>query len=353
MSEPNRDDTIKLIDFGLALRVDEQKDNYPSCGTRIYKSPEMNDPYFKRTPEVLKKADSFSFGILLFTMLIGRFPSFNSKGVIKFPADSDLSVDAKDLIRKLTEKNHAQRYSLHEATNHPWVCSDIAPNIPLRNTVINGLKNFKFMNQFQKAIVHIVADKLTDEDKQSLKEAFEALDKNKDGRLDLGELTKMFQDHKKQLNVESDKDASDRAKDLYENLDHNYDGSVDVKEFMEVQVLGSLLGKDSEVQMDMKSLFSVIDINGDGKVSVDEFAAFMVNMKDEDIERIFGEADKNGNGEIDFSEFLEAMNGYVQSNESSRAKIHDAVESMKQTFKTTLSDVREEPNEDVSQSRNR
>jgi Ca2+-binding EF-hand superfamily protein len=158
----------------------------------------------------------------------------------------------------------------------------------------------------------------------------------------------MFQDHKKQLNLESDSDASERAKDLYQTLDHNEDGSVDVKEFMEVQVLGSLLGTDSEVQMDMKSLFGVIDINGDGKVSVDEFAAFMVNMKDEDIERIFDTADKNGNGEIDFPEFLEAMNGYVQSNESSRAKIHDAVENFKQTFKTTLSDVREDPAEEVA-----
>jgi calcium-dependent protein kinase len=338
-----------LIDFGLAMRVDEKKDDYPSCGTRIYKSPEMNDPYYKRTPEVLKKADAFSFGVLLFTMLVGRFPSFSSKGLIKFPAESNLSPDAKDLIRKLTDKNHLQRCSVHDAMNHPWVLGETAPNIPLQNTVINGLKNYKFMSQFQKAVVNIVADRLMEEDKQSLKEAFEALDKNKDGKLDLVELTNIFREHKKQLNLESDKEIDQQAKDLYENLDHNDDGSVDIKEFMEVQVLGSLLGKDSEVQMDMESLFNVIDINGDGRVSVDEFAAFMAKMNPEDIEQIFGEADKNGNGEIDFAEFLQAMNGFVQSSESSRAKIHGAAEKIQRNFKSTLSDVREEFVEEFKQ----
>jgi len=326
---PDDDKTIKLIDFGLALRVDEDKDDYPTCGTKIYKSPEMADPYFKRSPAVLKKSDAYSFGIVLYTMLVGRFPAFGSKG-LKFPNEAELSNDAKDLLRRLTEKNYIMRLSLHDAMSHPWVTGESAPDIPLKNTVINGLKNYRFMNIFQRAVVNIVSNRLTDEDKLALKEAFTALDVNGDGKLDLGEISKLFQDHKKQLGLETDKAALERAKSLYLKMDHNNDGAVDAEEFMEVQVLGSLLGKDSELQMDLKTLFNVIDVNNDGDISVDEFAAFMANFQPQEVQSIFNSADRDHSGTINFEEFMSAMSGYVQSNtEQSRYKISNAVDVIK------------------------
>eukprot|EP00475_Leptophrys_vorax_P004138 TRINITY_DN1246_c0_g1_i1.p1 TRINITY_DN1246_c0_g1~~TRINITY_DN1246_c0_g1_i1.p1 ORF type:complete len:316 (+),score=123.05 TRINITY_DN1246_c0_g1_i1:773-1720(+) len=278
----------------------------------------MADPYFRRTPEVLKKADAYSFGIVLYTMLVGRFPAFNSKGNLKFPAESDLSPGAKDLLKALTEKNYIQRMSLHDALSHAWVSGEAAPDLPLEKTVLNGLKNFKFMSTFQRAVVNIVSNRLTDEDKLALKEAFTALDVNGDGKLDLSEITRLFQDHKTQLGLPSDKAAVERAKSLYGKMDQNNDGSVDVEEFMEVQVLGSLLGKDSELQMDLGTLFRVIDVNGDGQVTVDEFAAFMANFKPQEIQEIFNSADADGSGTIDCDEFMAAMSGFVEQHKDSK-----------------------------------
>jgi Ca2+-binding EF-hand superfamily protein len=294
----------------------------------------MADPYFKRSPTVLKKSDAYSFGIVLYTMLVGRFPAFGSKG-LKFPAEAELSNDAKDLLKRLTEKNYIMRLSLHDALSHPWVTGEAAPDIPLKNTVINGLKNYRFMNVFQRAIVNIVSNRLTDEDKLALREAFTALDINGDGKLDLGEISKLFQDHKKQLGLETDKAALERAKSLYIKMDHNNDGAVDVEEFMEVQVLGSLLGKDSELQMDLKTLFNVIDVNNDGDISVDEFAAFMANFQPQEVQSIFNSADRDQSGTINFEEFMSAMSGYVQSNtiENSRTKISNAVDVIKKSYK--------------------
>eukprot|EP00475_Leptophrys_vorax_P012200 TRINITY_DN1861_c0_g1_i1.p2 TRINITY_DN1861_c0_g1~~TRINITY_DN1861_c0_g1_i1.p2 ORF type:complete len:163 (-),score=41.19 TRINITY_DN1861_c0_g1_i1:75-563(-) len=119
-ADPRDEQSIKLTEFGLALRVHERKDDYPSCGSLLYRSPEMSDLQFRRDPAVMKKADAYSFGILLYTMIFGLFPAFGTKG-LRFPPDSDPSPELKELLKGLTQRSHVQRLSLHEALSHPWI----------------------------------------------------------------------------------------------------------------------------------------------------------------------------------------------------------------------------------------
>jgi len=118
-------DTLKIADFGWSVHAPSfRRDTF--CGTLDYLPPEV----------VCRKqydynVDVWGLGILLYEFLCGKPPFEDKHGgqeetckkikksSVQFP--SFISREAKDLIRKLLAKNHAERPSLQEALNHPWV----------------------------------------------------------------------------------------------------------------------------------------------------------------------------------------------------------------------------------------
>ena len=47
-------------------------------------------------------------------------------GEIKFPADVTISADGKDLISHLLNRDPAQRITLAQVIEHPWVTKNVA-----------------------------------------------------------------------------------------------------------------------------------------------------------------------------------------------------------------------------------
>jgi len=98
-------------------------------GSPAYLAPEvtlLNQPFDG------KKADAYSLGVILYTMLYGCYPitahsltdlfELIKKGDIAFP-DMGLSENAVDLVKRLLERDSAARFTLKEALRHPWVYS--------------------------------------------------------------------------------------------------------------------------------------------------------------------------------------------------------------------------------------
>jgi len=123
------DGYIKLIDFGLCKeRVDDGNRTFTYCGTIEYMAPEVIS---KRGHDC--SADWWSLGALMFDMLTGLPPFLaDSKretqqlvlhGSIKLPAY--LSPEAKDLLRKLLQRNQKNRLGgggqdYLEIIKHSW-----------------------------------------------------------------------------------------------------------------------------------------------------------------------------------------------------------------------------------------
>ncbi len=123
---------LKLADFGMAKKLKDDEKAMSFCGTPEYLAPEIITMEGHD-----KNADWWSFGILLFEMLCGLPPFYvenldkmydlikNSS--VKFPKRINLSEDAKDVIRKLLEKNPKKRLGsqngIEEIKNHPFFAS--------------------------------------------------------------------------------------------------------------------------------------------------------------------------------------------------------------------------------------
>ncbi len=123
---------LKLADFGMAKKLKDDEKAMSFCGTPEYLAPEIITMEGHD-----KNADWWSFGILLFEMLCGLPPFYVENldkmyeliktSSVKFPKRINLSEDAKDVIRKLLEKNPKKRLGsqkgIEEIKNHPFFAS--------------------------------------------------------------------------------------------------------------------------------------------------------------------------------------------------------------------------------------
>ena len=123
---------LRLADFGMAKKLKDEEKAMSFCGTPEYLAPEIITMEGHD-----KNADWWSFGILLFEMLCGLPPFYVENldkmyemiksSAVKFPKRISLSEDAKDVIRKLLEKNPKKRLGsqngIEEIKKHPFFAS--------------------------------------------------------------------------------------------------------------------------------------------------------------------------------------------------------------------------------------
>ena len=120
------DDSVRLIDFGLSKASKKGKQLKTVAGTPYYMSPEVLEGAYS------KKADIWSLGVILYTLVSGYLP-FQGKNAaevfrkiqsadyhFKHNEFNQVSDECKDLIKKLLVVKEAKRISGQDALNHPW-----------------------------------------------------------------------------------------------------------------------------------------------------------------------------------------------------------------------------------------
>ena len=126
MESEDKDIFIKLIDFGTSITI-KGKNLTQELGTIYYIAPEVFMNNYN------EKADIWSCGIILYTMLCGHPPFCgNKENIIKskilhskltFPSKEfkTVSSDAKDYIKSLLSYDPSKRPSAEEALNNEWL----------------------------------------------------------------------------------------------------------------------------------------------------------------------------------------------------------------------------------------
>ncbi|PKA50602.1 Calcium-dependent protein kinase 13 [Apostasia shenzhenica] len=262
---------LKAIDFGLSI--------FFKPGERF--SEIVGSPYYM-APEVLKRnygpeIDIWSAGVILYILLCGVPPFWAEteqgvaqailRGNIDFKREPwpNVSENAKDLVRLMLEPDPKRRLTAKQVLEHPWLQNaKKAPNVPLGDVVKSRLKQFSRMNRFKRRALRVIADHLSNDEVEDMKEKFKMMDTDNDGIVS------------------------------YEELKNG------------LAQFGTLL-VESEVQM----LIEAVDTNGKGKLDYGEFVAISLHLQkmanDEHLRRAFSYFDKDGNGYIEAEELREAL----------------------------------------------
>ena len=119
---------IRLIDFGLSKILGINEKSTDCCGTLAFAAPELlqEKPYSK-------SVDIWSLGIVIFFLLCGYLPFIaehpedvlnqiiNSPTPFKENIWKNISVEAKDFVSGLLEKNPEKRFNIEQILEHSWI----------------------------------------------------------------------------------------------------------------------------------------------------------------------------------------------------------------------------------------
>ncbi|XP_038177483.1 serine/threonine-protein kinase ULK3 isoform X1 [Arvicola amphibius] len=133
---------LKLADFGFAQHMSPRDEKHVLRGSPLYMAPEM---VCQRQYDA--RVDLWSVGVILYASplpssteaLFGQPPfasrSFSeleekirSNRVIELPLRPQLSLDCRDLLQRLLERDPSRRISFKDFFAHPWVDLEHMPN---------------------------------------------------------------------------------------------------------------------------------------------------------------------------------------------------------------------------------
>ncbi|KAI0346702.1 Pkinase-domain-containing protein [Trametopsis cervina] len=126
---------VKVGDFGLAALIESPGERKKTiCGTPNYIAPEV---LFDTANGHSFEVDTWSIGVILYTLIIGR-PPFQTKDVkaiykrirdneYEFPPDRLVSTEAQNLVQQILTPNPQERPLLPEIVDHHWFTRGTVP----------------------------------------------------------------------------------------------------------------------------------------------------------------------------------------------------------------------------------
>ncbi|TYI14397.1 hypothetical protein ES332_A08G118300v1 [Gossypium tomentosum] len=185
----DEDAPMKIIDFGLSdfIRPDQRMNDI--VGSAYYVAPEV----LHRSYSV--EADMWSIGVITYILLCGSRPFWarTESGIFRSVLRADpnfddspwpsVSVEAKDFVKRLLNKDHRKRMTAAQALAHPWL-QDNNRVVPLDILIYKLVKSYIRATPFRRAAQKALSKALPDDALRYLTAQFRLLEP-KDGCVSL------------------------------------------------------------------------------------------------------------------------------------------------------------------------
>ncbi|KAH6781565.1 calcium-dependent protein kinase 30 [Perilla frutescens var. hirtella] len=319
---------LKVIDFGLSVFFKPGEIFSEIVGSPYYMAPEV----LKRNygPEV----DIWSAGVILYILLCGVPPFWAEteqgvalailRGVIDFKREPwpQVSESAKSLVRQMLEPDPKKRLTAQQVLDHPWIQNaKKAPNVPLGDIVRARLKQFSVMNRFKKKALRVIAEHLSVEEVEIIRDMFALMDTDNDGKVTFEELKAGLRKVGSQL-------ADPEIKLLMDVADVDGNGVLDYGEFVAVTIHLQRMENDEH----FRKAFMFFDKDGSGYIELDELREALVDESGETdldvLNDIMREVDTDKDGQISYDEFVAMMKTGTDWRKASRQYSRERFKSL-------------------------
>lgn len=319
---------LKAIDFGLSV--------FFKPGERFTEI--VGSPYYM-APEVLKRnygqeVDIWSAGVILYILLCGVPPFWAEteqgvalsilRGVLDFKREPwpQISENAKSLVRQMLEPDPKKRLTAQQVLEHPWIQnSKKASNVPLGDVVRTRLKQFSVMNRFKKKALRVIAEHLSSEEVEIMRDMFSLMDTDNDGKVTFEELRAGLKKVGSQL-------AEPEIKLLMDVADVDGNGVLDYGEFVAVTMHLQRMENDAHI----RRAFVFFDKDGSGFIELDELREALADESGETdndvLNDIMREVDTDKDGQISYDEFVAMMKSGTDWRKASRQYSRERFKSL-------------------------
>ncbi|KAK4747299.1 hypothetical protein SAY87_026336 [Trapa incisa] len=319
---------LKAIDFGLSV--------FFKPGERF--SEIVGSPYYM-APEVLRRnygpeVDVWSAGVILYILLCGVPPFWAEseqgvalailRGVIDFKRAPwpQVSDSAKSLVQQMLELDPQKRLTAQQVLDHPWIQNaKKVSNVPLGDIVRTRLKQFSMMNRFKKKALRVIAEHLSIQEIEVIRDMFALMDTDNDGKVTYDELKAGLQKVGSQL-------AEPEIKMLMEVADVDGNGVLDYGEFVAVTIHLQRMENDEH----FRRAFMFFDKDDSRYIELPELQDALADESGEAdsnvVTEIMREVDTDKDGRISYDEFVAMMKTGTDWRKASRQYSRERFKSM-------------------------
>ncbi|CAL4918446.1 unnamed protein product [Urochloa decumbens] len=314
----SEDAQLKAIDFGLSVFFKPGERFTEIVGSPYYMAPEVLRRNYG--PEV----DIWSAGVILYILLCGVPPFWAeteqgvARAILRGTLDLQrepwprISEGAKSLVRQMLQMDPRKRPTAQQVLEHPWVQNARrAPNVPLGDVVRARLQQFSAMNKLKKKAMRVIAEHLSVEEVEVIRDMFALMDADGDGRVTLQEL-------KAGLKKVGSKLAEPEMELLMEAADVNGNGYLDYGEFVAITIHLQRLSNDAH----LRTAFLYFDKDSSGYIERAELADALADESghtdDAALNNVLREVDTDKDGRISFDEFVAMMKAGTDWRKASR-----------------------------------
>ena len=304
---------IKISDFATNSEM-FIKDSliYKSFGNRI------ENPLFF-APEFIEqkydnKVDIWSFGIVCYLLFVGKAPFKGKPQEIIYQIGhknifypENLLKIKKDFLKKMLNNDPNLRYDANALLKDEYFEVEIDELGKEENenkelsemvSVMNQICKHSIGNNFRRSILSFIANrKLYEENDLKIKKAFNKLDVNKDGSIEIEELFTYY----KKLFPGIGKEILLKMRKFIESADLNNNGKIEYSEF---QTIMNVIRVEFDDKF-LREIFDYYDYEKNGFIEAKDFKELFedTNISDQQIHQILDEVDKNEDRKIGFEEF--------------------------------------------------
>ncbi|KAM5549162.1 CDPK-related kinase 5 [Rosa sericea] len=300
---------LKAIDFGLSdfAKPDERLNDI--VGSAYYVAPEVLHRSYST------EADVWSIGVIAYILLCGSRPFWarTESGIFRAVLKADpsfdeapwpsLSVEAKDFVKRLLNKDPRKRMTAAQALSHPWMRNYNDVKVPLDILIFRLMKMYMRSSSLRKAALRALSKTLTVEELFYLKEQFALLVPNKNGTITLDNIRMALMKNATDAMKES------RIPDLIASLNALQYRRMDFEEFCAAALSVHQLEALDRWEQHARCAYELFEKDGNRAIVIEELASELGLGPSIPLHVVLHDWIRHTDGKLSFLGFVKLLHG--------------------------------------------
>uniref|UniRef100_A0A803KSE8 non-specific serine/threonine protein kinase n=1 Tax=Chenopodium quinoa TaxID=63459 RepID=A0A803KSE8_CHEQI len=313
----DEDSSLKAIDFGLSDFVKPDEKLNDIVGSAYYVAPEVLHRSYTT------EADVWSVGVIAYILLCGSRPYWarTESGIFRAVLKADpsfneppwpsLSLEAKDFVKRMLNKDPRKRITAAQALCHPWLRNQGEVKVPLDVLVFKLLKIYMCSSSLRKAALRALSKTLTVDELFYLKEQFALLQPSKNGTISLENIKEAL------LKNATDAMKESRAHEILTSLTALQYRKMDFEEFCAAALSVYQLEALERWDQHARCAYELFEKDGNRPIMIEELASELGLGPNIPVHAVLHDWIRHTDGKLSFLGFVKLLHGILPENETS------------------------------------